>query len=433
MHVIDRWFLAWRDSYYELLHQFDGADWAYVLALLMPFLCFADLPRYLFGPLLLLIRRLCGLRRSDDQHKEQYLKNKPAISICITGQHMADQIGSCIRSISEFNYENFEVIIINNDSTNQDFAVVQDYIPADKIKVFSTAEETAAPNLASFYASGEIIIFADVAMTFDRLTLFHLAGAFYDQRVGVVAGNIKVRNPGDNQLTRLQGAEYVLSIGVWKEALDTMRLNYLASGVLVAFRKAALDAVGGWDPGLASDAGLSLKMKRCGYQLAFAPRAIAMCTVTTSLSELLLQRLWWDRGLLRSYTSMRSGMWKYWLFRWRNLIEMGQEVLFSIIGACAFVLFAVYLLWLDPWALLLVYLTALLVFLLASAFGLGVALLLSERRRSEVRYLISLPLLPFYKEMLRWVRIVAFAKEVLKPGEKPPGGADSLWAYTRKW
>ena len=260
-----------------------------------------------------------------------------------------------------------------------------------------------------------------------------MVGAFYDPNVGIVAGNIKVRNAYTNGLAAMQGAEYLISIGLWKEWLNTFNMNYLASGAFGAFRREAIERVGGWDPELAEDADLSLKIKRCGYKMQFESRAIAMTNAPTSWIVLIKQRIRWDRGMVRTYWRKHRNLLKFWVYDWRNFVEISQELIFAMVFAYGFALYTLIMLFYDPFFFFFVYFCCVLIFMVSTAFALCVHLMQSERRKQEMWYLMTVPLMPFYKEIFRWVRIYAITLELLRVNYDNSFLPQSSWRNTDKW
>ncbi len=435
--MLDAIYIWFKDSLNDAYIQFEGLNWVYWLSLLIPFLWFADLPRYLFPSLVLLIKDLLFKGRDDSREKELFLADGPPVSICIIADN-AQRAKQCMRTLFEYDYPNKEIIILDYSKNLDLAAAFNDEIENGEIKVVEytphkEASKVAATNLAGYFATGKIIVFADANATYDRLCLFHMIGAFHDQKVGAVAANVKLANGTDNLTTLIQGAEYLISINMWNRFLSLFKMNYLASGTLVAYRKVAFEGAGGLSPGLAPDADVSLKIKRAGYIIKYEPVAVALVNETQSLGELLTQRMWWDRGIIRTYINQHFGLLQFWIFHWRNFFEAAQELLFSIIGTFAFAALSIYLLWVDAQFFLVLYLSSMVIFMLASGIALLISQIKSERRRTEWFYFFALPLLPIYKEVLRWIRMYAMCRELLSEGKKDPRPVDMSWSYARKW
>jgi cellulose synthase/poly-beta-1,6-N-acetylglucosamine synthase-like glycosyltransferase len=73
----------------------------------------------------------------------------------------------------------------------------------------------------------------------------------------------------------------------------------IASGAFAAFRRAALATIGGWDVGPGEDAGITIKLRRAGWKVRFAPDAWALTDVPEGIIALLRQRRRWSASFVR--------------------------------------------------------------------------------------------------------------------------------------
>lgn len=91
--------------------------------------------------------------------------NNPFISFIIPVYNAADYISGCIGSIYGQNFENFEIIFVDNNSTDNSANIISEYLKSDKrIKLFSQHEPGAgnARNLGMSKANSAYIMFLDV-------------------------------------------------------------------------------------------------------------------------------------------------------------------------------------------------------------------------------------------------------------------------------
>ena len=89
-------------------------------------------------------------------------QNRPLVSICMPLYNAEDFIGETITKLKEQSYQNIEVIIVNDHSTDNSVDIVKSF-NWDKIKLFTNTKKGAcsARNYAFTQSTGEYIKFLD--------------------------------------------------------------------------------------------------------------------------------------------------------------------------------------------------------------------------------------------------------------------------------
>ena len=85
--------------------------------------------------------------------------NKPSFSICIPNYNYGDYIGETIQSVLNQSYQNFEIIVADNASTDNSVDVVKSF-KDDRIRLIQNEINIGfSPNLqkATMYANGDFI------------------------------------------------------------------------------------------------------------------------------------------------------------------------------------------------------------------------------------------------------------------------------------
>jgi len=167
------------------------------------------------------------------------------------------------------------------------------------ITTVAVAGKAAATNLAVKSATGDIIINIDCDCTLDRFAFENVCKPFIDPQIGAVAGNIVVRNPRVSFVTGYQSLEYLVILSLGKRGGNIADTVVCASGAFSAFRKAALEAVKGLDAGGGEDLDLTLRIRKAGWGVRFAPEAICYTDVPETTAALLRQRFRWERDAIR--------------------------------------------------------------------------------------------------------------------------------------
>lgn len=92
------------------------------------------------------------------------------VSVIIPTYNEEGTIGDCLTSLANQNYENLEIIVVDDGSTDKTISVVESFNNLKvKINVMKQSHKGAgaARNLAGKSASGEILVFVDADMTFE--------------------------------------------------------------------------------------------------------------------------------------------------------------------------------------------------------------------------------------------------------------------------
>ena len=403
-----------------ILFQFDTRSFGEWLLFFFPMVIMLEAPRYFFPGVILYILNLLGFKFENEAAKKEFMSRKPRVSIIVAGRNESAIIGDTIESLLNLPYENKEIIIVDDASDDNMYEVCKKYADKGLIRLFGNFSETGragrppSSNYGFRMSTGEFIISVDADTSYDYDIIEHMIGPFYNPKVGVVAGNLKARNLGASIWADFQTIEYMISIGLWKRWTDLLNTTLQASGAFGAFRRETLLDFGGWDPELAEDADLSLKARKCGWDIAFAPQAIAMTHVPEDLWTLVKQRIRWDKGAVRTYFHKHGNLMKFWKFKFGVFLELLQEFILTYLLTFIYPVYLVYMLFYDYKLLLFAYGAAYVLYVLMSFITFSISLSFSERKSEEWPLLWYIPFYPLYKEIFRWVRLYANILETFR-------------------
>jgi GT2 family glycosyltransferase len=162
-------------------------------------------------------------------------------------------------------YPNFEVIVVDDGSSDETAAIVREY----SFKLISTANRglSSARNTGLKAAAGEIVAYTDDDACPDPHWLTYLASTFMSTKhVGV--GGPNIRPPGDGIVA---GCVANAPGGPVHVLLSDREAEHIP-GCNMAFRKAALQEVGGFDPRFRTagdDVDLCWRLQQNGGTLGF--------------------------------------------------------------------------------------------------------------------------------------------------------------------
>ncbi len=439
MEVLDHVLMFVQDYLLYVREQFVQRTLLTWLLFFFPLVLFFELPRYLTPLLVLPLLRLFRLPRDDTAAREEFLRTNPSVSIIVAARNEEECIRQTIESLLSIDYDNKEIIVVDDASTDSTYRIAKRYADRGLIRLLRNSSASGrggrpiATNFGLRMSTGDFIISVDADTTFDRDLLQQMIGPFYDTRVGVVAGNIKARNADESFWTRVQAAEYLISIGLWKRWTNLLGTTLQASGACGAFRREVLQDCGGWSAEITEDIDISMKAKKLGWKVVFAPDAVAMTTVPATRAELVRQRVNWDRGTLRLYYHKHGDGLKFWRYgfamAWEMTVEYLMTVVFNMLYAAYVVVMVVFALKLLSFVLIACYL-----FYMGLTFiTLLVAIAFSERRKQEWWLLQYAFVFPFYKGMFRWVRFYALLTEMLRLKYRDPYLPSTAYDNVERW
>lgn len=224
------------------------------------------------------------------------------VSIIVPAYNEEAVIGNCIRSILNSDYHYFEVILVNDGSTDNTLAEMQKFATHGRVRIIdkSNGGKASALNAGIRQARGNILFFVDADGIFCPNTIVEMLRGFRDPRVGAVCGSDAPVNL-DRWLPRLLAIQTHVTTGFVRRALSAVNCLPIVSGNIGAFRRDVLRETGGFRPGfIGEDLELTWRVHRAGYQVAFQPQAIVYAEVPSTLTALWKQRVRWGRGLLQT-------------------------------------------------------------------------------------------------------------------------------------
>ncbi|MFB3906959.1 MAG: glycosyltransferase [Candidatus Eisenbacteria bacterium] len=229
----------------------------------------------------------------------------PPVSILVPAFNESVTIQASIRSLLELDYPSFEILVIDDGSTDDTFlraSAMEGRYSGTRVRVLHKANggKASALNLGISAAHEDLILCVDGDSRIEPGSLRAAVRHFGDPKVGAVAGNVKVANRR-NLLTRLQALEYVEGLNMSRRAQAFFRSVAIIPGPFGMFRRRVLREAGGYsEDTYAEDADLTLKILERGWRVRYEPNAIAFTEAPEGMRDLFQQRYRWSRGLLQA-------------------------------------------------------------------------------------------------------------------------------------
>ncbi len=194
----------------------------------------------------------------------------PLVSVIVCSYNGAKTIGECCRALQQLRYPHYEVIVVDDGSTDDTAAIAAQY----GYRVIRTPNQglSSARNTGLAAATGEIVAYTDDDTVPQPYWLHYLASTFLTSEYMAVGGpNLP---PADDSFI----AQCVASApGGPVHVLITDRDAEHIPGCNMAFRRAALVEVGGFDPTFCiagDDVDVCWRMLDRGWLIGFNPAAL---------------------------------------------------------------------------------------------------------------------------------------------------------------
>ncbi|MCR9219865.1 MAG: glycosyltransferase family 2 protein [Alphaproteobacteria bacterium] len=308
---------------------------------------FIEIPRYLLPGALIAL----GHASHRPRRTVAGGPTAPRVSVLLPGHNESARLELAVQSMRLQSRPPDQIIVIDDGSTDGMGALARRLKREGAIDLALSTRlrggKSAAANLGLGYATGEVVVIADVDTTYDDDAFERLVAPFDDPACGAVSGNLGVRNWNEGLIARWQTIQYLLSISLGRRVTDMLGILYIVSGAFGAFRRTALEQVGGWDVGPGEDADITVKLRQAGWRVQFAPEAWALTDAPETLTALVRQRLRWNRSLvrirLRKFGRILNPRRDAFLLR--NAMGVLDVLFFQVVLAASFLSYLIWLFW----------------------------------------------------------------------------------------
>jgi glycosyltransferase involved in cell wall biosynthesis len=226
------------------------------------------------------------------------------LSLLICTRNRAKQVAQTLQRVAKIRTElNWELVIVDNASTDTTVAVVEEFAATYHRSVQTIVQEgrgvASAKNAGWRAARSEIVCCIDDDCYPEENFLDAMFQSFNEDRaVGFVGGRILLHDPTDRRITIQESLE----------PLSFSAGSFIRPGVIqganIAYRRAALEGVGGFDPWFGAGAiysgdetELMARLSAAGWKGAYNPKPVVYHHHgrKSASDEWRLMR-WYDRG-----------------------------------------------------------------------------------------------------------------------------------------
>ncbi len=232
---------------------------------------------------------------------------KPFITIMIPAHNEEYVIAETVENILKMDYPNFEIIVIDDRSTDNTAAIIKMLESKHKnVKALirqpgAFPGKSAVLNDAFCIARGDAVLVFDADATVEPDFLNKLVPKLEPADVGAVQARKIIRNSAVNLLTRCQNNEYTLDtyLQVGRDAIKGA-VELRGNGELI--KRQALEDIGGWNNyTITDDLDMSTRLHIKGWDVRFCLEAQVYEEGIVRLKPLFRQRRRWLEGTIRRY------------------------------------------------------------------------------------------------------------------------------------
>ena len=277
----------------------------------------------------------------------------PSVSVIAPAFNEEDNVINSVKNLMNLHYTNYELIIVNDGSTDRTFELLKDEfelektnyyfeykIPCKRIRgVYKSTNpmykkltvvdkinggcKADANNGGLNIAKNDLVTIIDVDSVIEKDSLIKLAKPFIEYRKrrviatgGVVRilnscevkdGTIKKINIPKRFLAKFQALEYLRSFLLGRMAWSKLDGLLIISGAMGMFDRRVLMGSGGYDVNaIGEDMELTIRMRRYmadrgeDYEITYIPDPLCWTEVPDNVKTLRRQRERWTRGLVES-------------------------------------------------------------------------------------------------------------------------------------
>lgn len=197
------------------------------------------------------------------------LPSVPRVSVVVASYNGAATLKTCLQSLENLNYPDYEVILVDDGSTDASQSIATLFPAVRNIRHERNKGLSVARNTGIEAAAGEIVAFTDSDCRADEDWLFFLIGDLLRSRFTGIGGHNFL--PSDDSPT---AAAVMVSPGGPAHVMLNDRVAEHIPGCNMAFYRWSLVEIGGFDPiyrKAGDDVDICWRLQQRGYRIGFSP------------------------------------------------------------------------------------------------------------------------------------------------------------------
>ncbi|MEM6838320.1 MAG: glycosyltransferase [Cyanobacteria bacterium P01_C01_bin.120] len=245
------------------------------------------------------------------------------ISAIICTHNRAQYLGAAIDSLLAQNFADYEIIVVDNASTDATRAVVEARLPHPRLRYLCemTLGLSTARNTGAQAAQGEILAYLDDDAEASDGWLQAIASIFdQDAKVAIAGGRVTLIWPDQQTPPKWLSPGMAGNLGAYdlgREMTDITQPGLTPRGLNYAITADFLNKIGGFDPNLGrvgknllsnEELYMTEKALKMGYRVVYSPDALVAHNVAPARLKpaWFISRSWWQ-GISECYREQVAG------------------------------------------------------------------------------------------------------------------------------
>jgi poly-beta-1,6-N-acetyl-D-glucosamine synthase len=266
-----------------------------------------------FYPIREKLRRIKGYKKLKADGVDNF---EPLVSVIIPAWNEEVGILKTIKSVLSNDYENIEIVVVNDGSTDNSDRIIKDFIKYLKINNIpgndtityiykENGGKGPALNTGIEHCRGDIILTMDADSAIESNGISNLVKYYADSEIMAVVGNVKVAS-NNTIVGLLQQLEYYFGF-YFKRAYSMLGAEYIFGGACASFRKEVFEQLGLFDEtNKTEDIEMSMRTRYAGMKCTYAEDVIAYTEGASNILGLISQRVRWKKGRFDTFIKYKG-------------------------------------------------------------------------------------------------------------------------------
>ena len=263
---------------------------------------------------------------------KQFNTATPLVSIIVPAYNEEVNVIASLENLLKSDYPNFEIVFVDDGSKDKTYQLVKEAFqnhPKVMVNTKPNGGKSSALNYGIDKARGDFFVCIDADTQLGTDAVSQLMKCFINEKVGAVAGNVKVGN-AFNIITKWQSIEYITSQNFDRRAFDYFNCITVIPGAIGVFRREAMFEAGKFDVDtLAEDCDLTIRILRKGWQIKNCNDAIAMTEAPETVKQFMKQRFRWTFGIMQTFWKHKDACFNP-KYKGLGLIALPNFLIFSL-------------------------------------------------------------------------------------------------------